>query len=314
MCIRAVAVLLLLSSICTLAACNDPNDYPQRLDAVSSNSAQNAAATGFEGSFAAPPLRAGSYIMTTSQVSQVDYSIGSTSYLTITDEMQYHYALDVKKLDNGYSAKFTFDRAVYTQSRSGEVIYEFDTDDVSTRTEDVLAYFSLIGQSFTCKFDSDLNFKSISGVDKIHKAYPETAELTAESDLADLASEVIFALPEKIEYGSSFKTTQELAGGSTITQTFTADKMRGERIGFKVGSDDEIALPADESSDGYYAHYTGASQFTGALWVSTNDRLDFESTRTIKYYSDVTTDADDGTQTVFDCEFAFSSTTRVSPA
>ncbi|MDR1003324.1 MAG: DUF6263 family protein [Oscillospiraceae bacterium] len=314
----------LLLCLCVLAGCGE-DDYPIRPDkpnaATSSDSGSEAGQEQGEQErqeenipagtvFSPPPVKAGKYQMETSSLQKFDYLYGGQTYQSLSEDIRYIYNIDMSKEKNGWKAEFSFARIYYTSVSAGNSSVLFDTQDESYKDDSTAPWYNLVGQKFTVKYDEKLQVKSISGVDKILQKYPDTAEITSADSLKAIAAEAIFALPD-MEYKKPFDKTHMVSDSQDVDLTYTPVKQSGRLLRLDVSTEAQPVLPADESDEAGTIHYTSGDKLSGTLWINLDNRMLFESTKIIKYYSELTPTADEGDNqqtVVFDCVITISNT------
>lgn len=319
---RALSAVLTALAVLTLslaAGCSDPEDYPRRLDTASGTAQTTAAPQGdeFLQPLAAPRVVPGKYKMVTSSLQSLDYSMSGVTYLSASQEMIYTYNVEVRVADSGsVNMRFAFDRAQCIISQSGERQEgSFDTKDKDTKNSESEVWFDLIGKVFTADFDKSLEISSVSGVSDILAKNPEAKYLISEENLSALAAEVIFPLPESLSNGVSFTRRQTITEAQMIDVIYTVQKLRSGKLGLAITTEAETVLPEDEddAETGYTVRYKKVDPFTGMLWVSTENRMLQESTKSVKYYSEVSSlDSSTGETTVFDCVTTICNTSAIA--
>ncbi|MBQ1412824.1 MAG: hypothetical protein IIY93_06520, partial [Clostridia bacterium] len=134
-----------------------------------------------------PPFQAGSYDMESAAAYEHLLLSGSEIRARIAISQTYNYRIRLTVSKNGnMTAVYTFTR-IRTSYEDSQT-YTTDTADKKGRTEENAPYYDLIGQSFTVRVSKDYRL-SISGVDKIHQKYPDTADIVTDENLLEVASD-----------------------------------------------------------------------------------------------------------------------------
>lgn len=282
--VPALACVLCLSGVCGLTACQ--KEMPKRLDGLyasdtaseQSQSEQQAlaASSGQEPDgtssaaedvkqYPVPPFQAGSYDMESAASYEHLLLSGNEVKARIAISQTYHYRIKLTVSKNGgMTAVYTFTR-IRTGYEDSE-IYTTDTNDKKGRTDDNAPYYDLIGQSFTVNITKDCKL-SISGVDKIHRKYPDTADIISDDNLLEVAGDLFYPIDGDLSVGSAWQLDK---GG--IANTYTVSKIRDNTavINIKGG---KLAVPDPVTQNDITYTYRECAPLTGSVVMNLNNRM-----------------------------------------
>lgn len=276
----SVGLTALLICFGTLTACQ--KEMPKRLDGMYSsdisqeetetvsnpeNDTENDESndTAAAETFTVPTFKAGNYVMDSSTSYEQYYYQGANivSRVVTTQTYTYHIRLSVKE-DGSMTALYTFQR-IQTGYESSES-YTMDTNDKSGRDEDTAMYYDLIGQSFTVNITPDFEL-SITGVDKIHQDFPDTAELVNDSNLLEVASDLFYDIEAPLSVGSAWKLTQ-----SSIGNTYRVTKVNNKNLLISI-TGDKLAIPDPVTMGDITYTYQACHPLKGSLVIDRSNRM-----------------------------------------
>ena len=279
-----LACLLCLSCVGSLTACH--KEMPKRLDGMYSSDTVSENSQGHENtnnvpsqtdsdtasspdtddiSYPVPKFQAGSYDMTSSSTYEHLLLSGNEVKARITISQTYDYRIKLSVKKNGsMTAVYTFTR-IRTSYEDSET-YSTDTNNKKGRTDDNAVYYDLIGQSFTVNITKDCGL-SVSGVNKIHQKYPDTAEIISNDNLGEVAADLFYPIDGDISVGRSWKRNQ-----NSISDTYTVTKIRDGTaiINIKGG---ELAIPQPVTQNDITYTYRECAPLTGSVVIDLNNRM-----------------------------------------
>ena len=280
--LRFAAALTASAFAVCLSACK--KEMPKRLDgmyssdgAASDNALQSDAAdagnteSGDEKdaeknqTAAAPKFKSGDYVMTSSTTyEQILYNGKSISALYRTSQT-YTYNIKLTVKDNGsIVAVYTFKRVQL--GSEGSETYTMDTDDKSGRDDDTAVYYDIIGQSFTVDVTSDFKL-SVKGVDKIHKNYPDTADLIDDENMLEIAKDLFYNINSPLSVSSSWKLKQ-----SGISNTYSVTKINDKNILINIAGG-ALEVPEAFTSNEITYNYKVCNPLNGSLVINRDNRM-----------------------------------------
>jgi len=270
--VLAAGVIVLLAAACVLLFSDCGND--SWISSGGSQSEHDSSfisseqSSGLDGVYAAPTFKNGSYLLLTTTSTTEDYTDGSGKVMySYTSTTKYTYQLDIALTDSGLVCKYTFVNIYGAINDNGTLKIDINTTDPSNYSESVAHFYDLLGQSFIITADKNGRVTSISGLDSIIAAYPDTAALLDEATLLGMAGDLFYAQPAAYSAGTSWTVNSY-----GLDNTYTVSKLSSGRFGIDIaGADYTLPDPTTDAS-GYTTTYTSCSPITGTLWIDQNDR------------------------------------------
>ncbi|MBQ5544699.1 MAG: hypothetical protein IIU00_03400 [Clostridia bacterium] len=273
MVLAAFAWLMCLS--CLLASVGCQKKMPGRLDGLySSDTASDSPSdtqpdeTSSQSdtekpAFPSPTFQAGSYDMESASTYEHLLLSGSEIRARIAISQTYNYRIKLTVSKNGnMTAVYTFTRirTSYEDSQTDTT----DTADKKGRTEENAPYYALIGQSFTVRVTKDYRL-SISGVDKIHRKYPDTADIVTDENLLEVASDLFYPIEEELSVGSAWKRTQNGV-------TYTVSKIREDNLLINIKGD-KLPVPEPVIQNDITYTYRQCAPLSGSVVMNRHNRM-----------------------------------------
>lgn len=282
----SVALTALLICFGTLTACQ--KEMPKRLDGMYSSDTSSEGAntdsgaesdtentestaskdtddTAGEEKIAVPPFKAGSYVMDSSTSYEQMYYQGKSIVSRVSTTQTYTYGIKLSVKDSGaMTAVYTFQRI--QTGYEGSQSYTMDTDDKSGRDEDTAVYYDLIGQSFTVNITPDFAL-TVKGVDKIHKNYPDTAELIDDDNMREVASDLFYRIEGPLSVGSAWQLNQ-----SGIVNTYSVTKLNDKNMLVNIAGG-KLDVPAPFTREEITYTYQACNALKGSLVITRDNRM-----------------------------------------
>lgn len=279
------AVLLTAALLCALPAAGCEKEMPGRLDggltseqtAVTSGTAGATGTTAPRGkAFDTPRFAAGTYRMTASSVNETVFYQGQQIPFYEKTTQSYTYRITVtEEPDGAWKAQYTIERIMlrYDTKDETETVDTADTgksveerDERDQRDEFTSVYFDLIGQSFTADISRN-GTVSLSGLDKIHRNVPDSADVIREDNMREVVSDVFYPLPDKLHTGDTWQLTQ-----SGIVNTYGVSSTNSQSVFVDIVGG-ELALPAPYTENEITYTYTSCDPLSGTLTVNRDNRM-----------------------------------------
>ena len=212
-----------------------------------------------------PPFQAGSYDMESAAAYEHLLLSGSEIRARIAISQTYNYRIRLTVSKNGnMTAVYTFTR-IRTSYEDSQT-YTTDTSDKKGRTEENAPYYDLIGQSFTVRVSKDYRL-SISGVDKIHQKYPDTADIVTDENLLEVASDLFYPIEGELSVGSAWKRTQ-----NGVTNTYTVSKIRDETVTVNIKGG-KLTVPDPVTNNDITYTYRQCAPLSGSVVMDRHNRM-----------------------------------------
>ena len=210
-----------------------------------------------------PPFQAGSYDMESAAAYEHLLLSGSEIRARIAISQTYNYRIRLTVSKNGnMTAVYTFTR-IRTSYEDSQT-YTTDTADKKGRTEENAPYYDLIGQSFTVRVSKDYRL-SISGVDKIHQKYPDTADIVTDENLLEVASDLFYPIDGELSVGSAWKRTQNGV-------TYTVSKIREDNLLINIKGD-KLPVPEPVIQNDITYTYRQCAPLSGSVVMDRHNRM-----------------------------------------
>ncbi len=280
--IKFAALIAVWACLICLCACGE-DEMPKRLDGMYSSTGaevvsddasissqqeeQTSSAVEADATeYSVPQFKSGDYTMSsTSTYEQYIYS-GKNIVSLIKTSQTYTYAIKLTVNKNGsMSAVYKFTRI--QTSYEGSDSDTMDTNDKSGNTGENTPYYDLIGQSFTVNISKDFKL-SISGVDKIHKNFPDTAGIIDDDNMLEIAADLFYNIDGKLKIGSSWKMTQ-----SGITNTYKLSSVNKNNLVIDIIGGKLTVPDAFTSDSGFTYIYKACNSLSGTLMLNKSNRM-----------------------------------------
>ncbi len=280
--IKFVAVIAAMAYLMCLCACGE-EEMPKRLDGMysstgseievdepitSSQPSQDVSSVveADTTEYPVPSFKSGDYIMiSTSKYEQYIYS-GKNIASLIKTSQTYTYKIKLTVGKNGaIKAVYTFNRI--QTSYEGSESEAMDTNDKSDNKGANTPYYDLIGQSFTVNISKDCKL-TVSGIDKIHKKFPDTAEIIDDDNMLEIAADLFYNIKGKLKVGSSWKLKQ-----SGITNDYKLSSVNKNSLIIDIIGG-KLAVPeAFTTDDGFTYIYEECNSLKGTLVMNRSNRM-----------------------------------------
>ena len=216
--------------------------------------------------YTAPKFKSGNYVMesTTTQDQYIYSGKNVVAYVKLTQTYTYDIKLTVNK-DSSMKAVYTFSRiqTSYEDSESETM----DTNDASGNNDENKPYYDLIGQSFTVKVSKDYEL-SISGIDKINKKYPDTADIVGDDNMLEIAADLFYNIDSKLKIGTSWKMEQSGITNTYKVSSVTKNSFIIDIIGGKLEVPDSFT-----TDNGFTYNYSACEPLSGSLVMNQSNRM-----------------------------------------
>ncbi|MDD6395180.1 MAG: hypothetical protein PUB37_03235 [Firmicutes bacterium] len=277
--INFAALIAAMACIFCLCSCGE-EEMPKRLDGMYSSEASEDVGSDQDTSsrqtssdspadtaeYSVPGFKSGNYTMSsTSTYEQYIYS-GKSIVSMIKTSQTYTYSIKLTVNKNGsMSAVYKFARI--QTSYEGSDTVTMDTNDKSGNTGENTPYYDLTGQSFTVNISSDFKL-SISGIDKIHKKFPDTAEIISDDNMLEIAADLFYNISGKLKKGSSWKLEQ-----SGITNTYKLSSVNKNSLMIDIIGG-KLTVPDTFTTDsGFTYNYKACNSLSGSLMMNRANRM-----------------------------------------
>lgn len=272
---------LIAAMACTLCLCACGKDeMPKRLDGMYSSevseiasdkqntsSQQTSSETQVDtAEYSVPNFKPGNYTMSsTSTYEQYIYS-GKSIVSMIKTAQTYTYVIKLTVNKNGsMSAVYKFSRI--QTSYEGSDTVTMDTNDKSGNTGENTPYYDLIGQSFTVNISNDFKL-SISGIDKIHEKFPDTADIINNNNMLEIAADLFYNIDGKLKTGSSWQLEQ-----SGITNTYKLSSVSKNSLMIDIIGG-KLTVPDKFTTDSGFTYiYKACNSLSGSLMMNRSNRM-----------------------------------------
>lgn len=277
---KIIALIAAAACLICLCACGE-DEMPKRLDGMysSTTSDDTAIETSSQGEqetssadqevsteYTAPKFKSGNYVMesTTTQDQYIYSGKNVVAYVKLTQTYTYDIKLTVNK-DSSMKAVYTFSRiqTSYEDSESETM----DTNDASGNNDENKPYYDLIGQSFTVKVSKDYEL-SISGIDKINKKYPDTADIVGDDNMLEIAADLFYNIDSKLKIGTSWKMEQSGITNTYKVSSVTKNSFIIDIIGGKLEVPDSFT-----TDNGFTYNYSACEPLSGSLVMNQSNRM-----------------------------------------